>query len=211
MTWRPFVQMDNRGGAAAVPRTSVLLGLTIVVCVALFPSPASGQYPTGGQVDGALTVSDDRVVAGSQLTISGSGFRANSEALIVFQSSPLGTAPTSSSGSLSAEVTLPADARPGAHTITATGPAPDGGTRVLSSRVIIRPAQSQQPGQSAGQPSRGMGATGVDVSATRGGGLLPRTGGGIAMLVGGALAAWMTGALLVAAGRRRRDALGRSD
>lgn len=174
--------------ARKLQRVRVLAAVGIMVVtlalVLLAPSATIAQ-PYGPSVQGTLTVSDETVGPGQSITVSGKGFKAASSISLVFESLPtsLGTTSSDASGAFAKQVTIPADAALGSHTITATGPAPDGGTRVLSRAVNV---------QAQGSSSRGTSD-----------GSLPRTGRGIAVMIVTALAFCAGGTLLVLSVRRR--------
>lgn len=165
--------------------------------VALMPvlvlggTPASAQAgtcPPGGTpayppAACELAVSTTQVRPGEPVAVSGGGFAPNSTVTLRFDSTQVGTAQTNATGVLSTTVTVPANAAPGPHTITAVGTDPSGRPRQLNATVSV-----------------------LGVQVTRDG-TLPRTGssstvpGGIAgiVLVG-------VGSAAIVAARRRRTA-----
>lgn len=70
--------------------------------------------------------------------MSGGGFRSNVSVDLTMQSvlTQLGTLRTDTSGSFTGQITIPATATLGAHTLRATGRA-DGGTRVLTAAITV--------------------------------------------------------------------------
>ena len=92
------------------------------------------QYDPAGPV----AVSDTTPEPGDTITVQGSGFDPGSEVKITIESDPvlLATATASTSGSFSADITLPASFT-GTHTLKATGIAPDGSVRVLATQITI--------------------------------------------------------------------------
>ncbi len=122
------------------------------------------------------TLSVDKVTAGDQITVNGSGLPANTPVDIVLHSDPvtLATVTTSASGTFTQQVTIPANTPAGAHTIqvTATG--------------ITAPA--------------------VDLTVTAAGPVLAATGANAtpAIITGSVLLGGGIAALLIVALRRRR-------
>lgn len=90
-----------------------------------------------GQLDGTTNVS-----TGGQLTIQGSGYAPNSNALIVVRSNPqtLGTATADDSGNVTATVTIPTDLPRGPHTIDMEGFDPAGDPLLLQQSITVQPA-----------------------------------------------------------------------
>lgn len=162
--------------------------LTVVVAgcalLGLAAAPALAQYPPAAP---SLAVSATVVTPGDPLTVSGSGWLPASEVTLTFLSSPvvLGTATTDANGAFTTQVTIPADASPGRHTIRATGLGPAGQPRTVDVAITVAGAADRD---------------GVVVIPDRG---LPRTGSGaLASLVaaGGLL---VVGTLAVVTARRR--------
>lgn len=114
------------------------LWVAATVGMLLILSVAAGaqQYPI---VEGQLTVSSTTVAPGSSVTISGEGFAPNGLVVVTIQSAPveLGRGNADAVGDFTATVRVPADFPPGAHTLSATGPAAGGGTQVLSFEVVV--------------------------------------------------------------------------
>ncbi|MGN6326126.1 Ig-like domain-containing protein [Pseudolysinimonas sp.] len=71
-----------------------------------------------------LAFDTDRIAAGADITVSGTGFPAGSTQALMLHSTPvtLVTVTVSPTGTFSQVVRIPADTAPGSHTITATGP-----------------------------------------------------------------------------------------
>ncbi|MDT0277307.1 fibronectin type III domain-containing protein [Blastococcus goldschmidtiae] len=141
--------------------------------------PRSVVSPTLPEADGALTSSatDGKVVAGSEITVSGAGFLPGSTVALVVYSTPveLGDVVVLADGTFSATVTLPADLTDGVHHVVASGVDADGNVRNLVVEVTV--------------------SGGTAVLANTGFSALPVLGaGGLALLAGGGL--------LVAARRR---------
>ena len=68
-----------------------------------------------------LKLSPSAGAPSSNITASGTGFGANESVQILFDSTNVGTATTSSSGAFTKVVQVPRTASPGAHTVQATG------------------------------------------------------------------------------------------
>lgn len=162
-------------------RLRLLLALTVIGLVGVWPAAAgAANYSTGGPL-GASTTNPG---PGQTVTLTGSGFAPNSTVTIQIFSTPqtLATTTADATGRFSVQVTIPSGFS-GAHTLEATGVAPDGATMVLSTPVTI--------GNSSSSGSSGvMAFTGMDV-------MIPSVV---------ALALIITGALLLASRRRAKHA-----
>jgi hypothetical protein len=113
--------------ASAPPTTTPLASTTAPLVVA--PSPAPGcpdcERLTGGEP----------LTAGDELTLSYSGFQPGEQVTVVMRSTPveLGTFTVDASGTVTANVTIPASAETGSHTLTLSGPVT--GDQVLRFRL----------------------------------------------------------------------------
>jgi hypothetical protein len=141
--------------------------------------PASAISATLPKANGALTSSDadGKVVAGTQVTISGKDFLPGSTVDLIVYSTPvkLGEAVVASDGTFSATVTLPTTLANGVHHLVASGVDVNGNVRNLVVEVTV--------------------SGGTAVLANTGFSTLPYLGtGALALLAGGGL--------LVAARRR---------
>lgn len=158
------------------------LGLTLAVALAVvvsFAGAASGQaYPPA---DEGQQLSDTTLTPGEPFTVSGGGFRPNTEVTVTFDATVLGRVFTRPDGTFSLTVTTPQDASPGRHTVASTGTAPDGSIRRLTSTVTV-----------------------LGNAAARG--RLPRTGASVLPLAAGGTALIGIGGAAIAAARRRRTA-----
>ncbi len=164
------------------------LALGALLLAVLATMGASTAAAGGGPSDYAsciVTVDPSTFEAGDTVTVTGSGLEPNFETTIEFNSVTVevGTATTDATGAFEVEVTIPADAADGAHTISAVC---DTSGNVSSTDVTVSSIST--------------------ATTAPGGGPLPRTGsdpqplvvaGGIAVLVG-------IGFVLVS--RRRRNA-----
>jgi hypothetical protein len=94
----------------------------------------------GLPLTGFLQVSDTTPTRGQTITVSGGGYRANTDVRITIHShiSLLGTARTGIGGAFSANIRIPTDAHLGIHTLRATGDNPRGDTRVLSATIDVQ-------------------------------------------------------------------------
>ena len=80
------------------------------------------------------------VVEGGQwLLVEGGGFGAHQNVQIVVESTPqtIGTATTDAAGNFSVTVLIPTNLAAGLHTLSATGPAPGGGTRRIETPLTV--------------------------------------------------------------------------
>ena len=130
-----------------------------------------------------LVADDSQGSPGDKVKLHGCGYNANSNVDVDLNSAPLRMASTTTdtNGAFDVEVTIPAGAPVGRHTITATGTDPQGRPKVESVAYTVVAA--------AGAPSSGA---------------LPRTGSSTVPLVAGSTALLALGALLVIVARRRR-------
>ncbi|QDZ15648.1 alpha-1,2-mannosidase [Humibacter ginsenosidimutans] len=86
---------------------------------AVVPVTVTGATPPPHRA--TLTVSESSVPAGGSLSVSGTGFAADSEVAMTLHSQPLGlgTATTNGDGSFVTTVTIPSQTAPGKHTLEA--------------------------------------------------------------------------------------------
>jgi hypothetical protein len=134
--------------------------------------PASAIAATLPKANGKLASSDadGKVVAGTPVTISGTGFLPGSTVELIVYSTPvkLGEAVVLADGTFSATVTLPKSLTDGVHNLVATGVDADGNVRNLVVEVTV--------------------SGGTAVLANTGFSALPYAGAGaLALLVGGGL------------------------
>jgi len=130
------------------------------------------------------------VPVGGAVTVTSIGWRPAASLDVVLHSDPiaLATVTADATGAMTAQVTIPAGAAVGSHTVTVTGAAPDGSTRELSGALTI---------------------LGSDGATTAPGGSttrqeLPRTGAESRRLFSSAISLVGAGMLLVIAAKRRR-------
>jgi hypothetical protein len=99
------------------PTTTAPASTTVPSAVAPNPAP--------GCADCQRLTGDEPLTAGTELTLSYSGFQPNEQVSIVMRSTPvdLGTFTADASGTVTANVTLPASAETGRHSLTLSGPA----------------------------------------------------------------------------------------
>jgi LPXTG-motif cell wall-anchored protein len=122
--------------------------------LAMAAPAAAQQYPPAVN---SLTINDTTPCPGQVVTIEGRTFAPGGTATVVL-SDPvtLGSATADANGVIALEATIPADTPLGAHTLTATGPAPNGQMLALSLAIQV--------------PAAG------DCGASTAAGTLPRTG-----------------------------------
>jgi len=163
--------------------------LTSLALVALPTSPASAGGGASDYANCVLTVNPDTFEAGDAVTVNGTGFQPNFETTIELtngETYPLGTATTDASGEFETVVTIPAEASPGAATITAVC---DAEANVSSSDVTVSSgAVTPPPGGTDGT----------------GGGALPTTGSDTEPLLVVAAVALLAGTAFVLVAKRRR-------
>jgi LPXTG-motif cell wall-anchored protein len=176
---------------------------TLVVAVALagifaLAAPAYGQqYPPEELF---ITVSDTTPTPGQTVTVTAGTFMTGTSVSITFHSVTrfLGEDDdVDETGQTVQNVTIPADATLGTHTITASGTAPSGAPRSLSTNITVVSAGGGAAGGGTGTAATGVGTTG----AQRG---LPRTGDNSIPLARVGLVTLAVGAGLVFVTRRRR-------
>lgn len=167
-----------------VATLTLLLGVTAVAGAA--PAGAGGEQPTdyGGCI---VEVSPAQFQPGRDVTVNGTGLEPNFTSTIEFNSVTVqvGTATTDAEGRFVTQVTIPADAAPGAHTITAVCDA-DG--NIGSSDVTVRADNAARPIGTGNNP---LARTGSDTEPLV-------MAGGIVLIAGTAL--------VMVAKRRRRTA-----
>ncbi len=105
------------------------------------PPPAQPNYPLG---QCQLVLSSTVVPAGNSVTVSGSGFAADSQVVIAIvpPGTVLATAMTNLAGSLDQTVTIPPSTPPGRYTLTATGKDPSGQLLELGTSFAVLPARA---------------------------------------------------------------------
>ncbi|HET6950834.1 MAG TPA: hypothetical protein VFI47_10690 [Acidimicrobiales bacterium] len=168
----------------------------LLVCAALsvvaLAAPASAQqYPPAIN---SLTVSDTTPTPGQTIDIEARTFRTGGSVDIVLTSDPvtLASGAADAAGVVALQGTIPTDTPLGAHTITASGPAPDGSSLTLSLSINVVSAD---------------GAGGATAPARAASGSLPRTGQDSTLplaRIGLGLAA--AGGILTAVAAKRRKA-----
>src|SRR5262245_1284867 len=164
-----------------------LIALGALAVLAMAAPAAAQQYPPAVN---SLTVSDTTPSPGQTITIQGQTFATGSTATVVLNSDPVtrGSATANAAGQIALQATLPQDTPLGAHTLVATGPAPNGQTLSLSLAIQVVPAQG--------------GGTG------NGGGTLPHTGDSTSLpLAKVGLGLLALGGVIYAVASKRRKAL----
>jgi hypothetical protein len=124
----------------AKPVIVVIAALSIAV---LSTSAAFASYgDTSGSLGAPSTVS-----TGESVSVSATGFKADSEVSVVLRSDPvtLGTFTASSSGALNASVTIPTSTPAGSHTLTASGVDPSGNPYSVTQAIEVEAAGSSLP------------------------------------------------------------------
>jgi LPXTG-motif cell wall-anchored protein len=167
-------------------KLAVVALLSALAALVPVTSASAGGGPSD-YVDCLITVDPSTFEAGDTVTVTGTGLEPNFETTIEFNSVTVqvGTAITDASGSFEVQVTIPADAVDGPHTISAVC---DTAGNISSTDVTV---------SSISAPS-----------TTTGGGPLPRTGtDSKPLLVVGAIAILVGIALVLVSKRRRRAAV----
>src|SRR6266566_9365886 len=91
--------------------------IVFVVCLAFFISASPIALAAGASIKLSPTSGPPT----SKVTVSGTGFGASEKVTITFDTTSVGAATTSSSGTFSQNITVPKSALPGNHTVKATG------------------------------------------------------------------------------------------
>ena len=135
-----------------------------LVLVGLMAAPAAAQqYPPETNI---ITVSVTCPTPGEALTVSAQTFAPGAEVTVSLEPTPtvLGTAMANGDGVATLDVTIPADATPGAHTITAVGLSAAGteagATLDLNAAITVCGPEGAAPVEAAGPLPR----TGDDTS-----------------------------------------------
>jgi LPXTG-motif cell wall-anchored protein len=155
--------------------------------LAMAAPAAAQQYPPA--VNG-LTINDTTPCPGQVVTIEGRTFAPGGTATVVLTSDPvtLGSATADANGVIALGATIPADTPLGAHTLTATGPAPNGQMLALSLAIQV--------------PAAG------DCGARTAAGALPRTGDDTSLpLAKVGLGLLAAGGIILSMAAKRRKAL----
>ncbi|MBW3557405.1 MAG: hypothetical protein KY454_10780 [Actinobacteria bacterium] len=165
-----------------MPRRFGLILAVLLVGLASMGGAASAQTQTQYPVQESNLQTDKTAVRpGEPVTVTGGGFAPTSSVTVSFDTIVLGTTVTRDNGTFTTTVTIPANASPGSHTLTAVGTAPNGATRRLTATIEV-----------------------LGVSAARSG-TLPRTGPGLATpLAASAVLLISAGSVAVLSTRRRR-------
>lgn len=132
----------------------------VLLVQAVTAEPAGGQqYPPA---ENAVLVSDVTVVPGQSVSVAAQVFDAGAEVTLTFYSTPqvLGTSMASTDGVVRTDVTIPADASVGEHTLVASGPSPDGPLEVATTINVMGSAEEARTG-SADLVRTGDGRTGL--------------------------------------------------
>lgn len=167
-------------------RLVIATAACIGVAFCLIAAPAGAQYqPTQSQVLSSTTARP-----GDTITVSGTGCLSGSDVVTSFDDTQVGSTTANDSGAFSVDITIPADASPGTHTITSTC-----GSVVLSSTITIL---GDDGGAGSGTGGTGTGNGGVS------NGTLPRTGFQTERLLQGGVVLTAAGGAILALSRSRR-------
>lgn len=119
----------------------LMLGAAISWPLAVAAPAMAGDYPaTSGPLTSSVGSSTTSALsAGSSVHVAGGGFAPGATVTITLHSTPvtLGTVTASATGTISADVVLPAGTVNGGHTLQAEGAAPGGGTNLLSEPITV--------------------------------------------------------------------------
>lgn len=169
-------------------RRFMTASLLAVAMLALAAAPALAQDDYPPDPGPTAAVSDIVVVPGEAITVVGDGWQPGSTVTIDLGGAVLGTAPVGQDGTFSTTVTIPANTRPGAHTLRISGTGADGQPRTVTIAITV-------------VETAGVGTPGV----TPGTGL-PTTGGQPLLALFAATGLLVTGSAAVLVARRRNRA-----
>lgn len=179
-----------------VRNTAVVGGLVVLLLFVgptlTSPEAAAQEY---GELQGVFEEVPASAEAGGSFPLRGAGFAPNStiEVLLVQNASGQevgpGTATADDSGTLATGVALPPDLEPGPYTLTASGIAVDGGSRVLAADLQIQ-GDLEETGFAVIPDPISSGSGGIQESSGGGGFPLALGGGllvlGVGLLIAGA-------------------------
>jgi LPXTG-motif cell wall-anchored protein len=113
-----------------------LIALGVLAVLAMAAPAAAQQYPPAVN---SLTISDTTPCVGQTVTIEGRSFAPGGTVTVVLNSDPvtLGSATADAAGVIALQATIPEGTQLGAHTLVATGPAPNGQTLSLSLAIRV--------------------------------------------------------------------------
>jgi hypothetical protein len=128
-----------------------LAGALVVLAFATLAAPAGAQYgPTP-----TVTVSDTTPEPGQTITLTGQGCPANETVQILFDGTVIASTTADANGNWTAQVTIPASATPGTHTLTSRC-----GAVVLNVTLTV-PAPAAAPLARTGSDSLPLARTGI--------------------------------------------------
>jgi 5'-nucleotidase len=136
-----------------------LIALGGMAVLAMAAPAAAQQYPPAVN---RLTCSDTTPTPGQAISCEGRTFAAGGTVTVTLNSEPvtLGSATADAAGVMALQATIPTDTPLGAHTLVATGPAPNGQTLTLSLAIRVVPAQAGGAGTGGGHlPDTGSGSS----------------------------------------------------
>jgi len=159
-------------------RRRLAVCMAAITVLAVTAAPAAAQYPPSGPTGAVDSTTAPR---GGTLTISGSGWQANSEVEITLFShgQPLTTVVTDADGTFTTQVQIPSDVGPGQHTVRLSGTGQDGAQRSVDIRLQIQPAGPPEDPPSDEQPPLARTGMSWGVGAAAGIGLLVAGGGAL--------------------------------
>lgn len=173
-------------------RKSLTTAIAAMALLIVAAAPALAQYPPDAP---AVAISDTTVFPGQAFTVTSEGWQPGSEVTFTFFSDPvvLGTALVNANGAFTSQVTIPADATPGPHTLRTSGTSAAGvPANVDLAITVIAVADATTP------PPSGAGVTPAPG--------LPRTGGEALTMLLSAAGLLAVGGAAVAVARRRSGA-----
>jgi len=154
---------DQAGNANYDAATQATASFTVIQDPVPVTLPTDAAPATAGDLANATGPTAE---PGGTVTLSGTGYKANTTITLAVYSTPvtLGTTTTNGAGAFSVVVTIPSGLDVGGHTLVAAGLAPDNTLRYLSVPVVVAtPAGSGSSGGLAvtGAATRVLGALGA--------------------------------------------------
>lgn len=115
----------------------VVLVILALLSLATYGVVFAQTLPYGAVTTTTLSVSSTTAAPGQTITCSASGFSPNSKYSILWDGVVMADPFTDASGVVTFSFTIPSNASPGLHTLSAVGPKAGGGTLIASSTIRV--------------------------------------------------------------------------